>query len=190
MVSANFDHFCEDWLRKANLCNETSIDGCYDKFFTLFVVFNRLYAESTFELARRGLIRIQPNRPLPDRRGATEYTLQLIGSVAFAELHRIYLFTPVSIIATLIESGQFSIKLSNPNGDSQPDKDRKLLLALRSSGNTRDLAILDLIYSIRCNLFHGHKEFQQVQSELLRPAIEILNHVIQSLRHELGRRGA
>lgn len=182
MLAPHLLQFCDEWVNKANKCDENNVSGCYDKFFTLFVVFNRLYAEATFELARRGKITLQPNRPLPDRKGATEYTLSFIGQHVFDQLLDNQLTEPVATLVQLIEDERFYIKLSSPNGDRQRDMDLELLLKLRSQGKTRALAILDLIYSVRCNLFHGHKAFQPVQVELLRPTIRVVLEVIYALR--------
>lgn len=170
------------WQNKAAQYNTASLEGCYDKFFTLFVVFNRLYAEATFALARRGDITLQATRSLPDRKGATEYTLAFIGQDRFQHLYEARLAPHIRVIAKLIEEERFYIKLSSPNGDRQRDKDLALLKELRSSGKCRLLAVLDVLYSIRCNLFHGHKAFHPVQQELLLPIIEILNYVITALR--------
>jgi|ERR1035437_2395219 hypothetical protein len=188
MLSPELERFVRDWLSNADDCSDTSVDGCYDKFFTLFVVFNRLYAEATFELARRGTINLPPNRPLPDRNGATTYTFQLIGATDFEDLYDNRLARNVGEIAALIDEERFFIKLSVPDGDRQRDKDLDLLARLRSSGETQALAVLDLIYSIRCNLFHGDKAFEPIQTELLRPAIAVLSGVIESLHKALNQR--
>jgi hypothetical protein len=154
MLSPEFERFISGWLDKADQYSVTSTDDCYDKFFTLFVVFNRLYAEATFDLARRGVITLQANKSLPDRKGATEYTLEVISIDAFQALYDARLVHAVGEIANLIDNEHFFIKLSTPDGNRQPVEDQVLLAHLRSSGKTRALAVLDLIYTIRCNLFH------------------------------------
>lgn len=162
MLSPELNRFCDQWTARANVYGDQSIDHCYDKFFTSFVVFNRLYAEATFELARRGEITLQPNRQLPDKKGATEYTLKTIGTPAFQMLYDNSLVAHAQIIENLIETEQFYIKLSVP------------------------LAVLETIYTIRCNLFHGNKAFQPVQAILLRPTTAMLCHVIEALRNALS----
>ena len=186
LLAQHFKTFCNDWLSKAKEYDDQSLEGCYDKFFTLFVVFNRLYAEATFELARRQVITIQANRPLPDRKGATEYTLLFVGQDDFDQLIEEQLASEVAELTRLIEDEHFHIKLSAPNGDPQREKDQSLLRDLRSRGKTRALAVLDVVYSIRCNLFHGHKAFQQVQAELLRPAIRVVYQVVHALLRAHG----
>jgi hypothetical protein len=187
VLSPELERFVSEWLVKANQYSSGSIEDCYDKFFTLFVIFNRLYAEATFELARRGVVKLQPNKSLPDRKGATDHTLGLIGLPAFQELYSKRLAPYAEEIAILIDGGRFFIKLSAPDGNRQPDKDAALLAELRSTGKTRAFAVLDLVYTVRCNLFHGHKAFQPIQVELLRPTIAILSAVIESLHLALNR---
>lgn len=182
MIAPHFERFCDEWLTRAEQCNVDSIDGCYDKFFTLFVVFNRLYAEATFELARRGEVTIKQNRSLPDQKGATEYTLRFVGQTKMDDLLENDLSIAIAELASLIESEAFYIKLSSPEGDRQRDKDLDLLRRLRARGETKALAVLEMLYSVRCNLFHGHKAFQPVQGELLRPVILVLSSVIRALQ--------
>lgn len=111
----------------------------------------------------------------------------MIGIGAFQLLYDQRLSAHVQLIENLIETEQFYIKLSVPNGDSQVDQDQKLLANLRSDDSEEKfLAVLDTIYTIRCNLFHGNKAFQPVQVTLLRPTVVILGHIIQALRTALS----
>jgi hypothetical protein len=190
MLSPELDRFVRDWLAKAGNCPDSSVEGCYDKFFTLFVVFNRLYSEATFELARRGSITLERNGRLPDKKGATKYTFEMIGASDFQDLFDTRLACNVDEIAELVDDGRFFIELSSPDGNPQPIKDRVLLAALRSSGEAQALAVLGLVYTVRCNLFHGHKAFQPIQVGLLRPTIAILSGVIASLHGALNKNAA
>jgi hypothetical protein len=190
MLSPELERFCTEWVARADQYPDMSVEGCYDRFFSLFVVFNRLYAEATFELARRGSIRLRPGRPLPDREGATNHTFELIGATNFQDLCDTRLAGNIRDIAELVDEGQFFIKLSTPDGNPQPDKDRALVAALRSSGEVQALAVLDLVYTVRCNLFHGDKAFRPIQAELLRPTIAVLSGVIESLHEALNQRAA
>lgn len=185
MLNSEFQRFSDEWLQRAKAYTGRDQNEHYDKFFTLFVVFNRLYSEATFALQRAGEIGLQRNRPPPDKKGATEYTLDFIGIDDFERLYKESLEHYVTTVATLIAEERFYIQLSLPEGERQPEKDRELLNKLRNSGKTRALAILELIYSIRCNLFHGNKAFQPIQIELLRPVNCILEHVTVALYQKL-----
>lgn len=181
MLSQELERFYKDWRKKADRYNKEEISDYYDKFFTLFVVFNRLYTEATFELARRGEITLKSDKPLPDRKGATKYTLKIIGPDRFQTLYMSKLATQVAILEQYINDETFYIKLSVPDGEPQRDKDVELLKQLRKTGEEKYLAILDLVYTIRCNMFHGHKSFTPVQIALLEPTISILRAVIEEL---------
>ncbi|MDO8577805.1 MAG: hypothetical protein Q7R50_01335 [Dehalococcoidales bacterium] len=47
-------------------------------------------------------------------------------------------------------------------------------------------AILDTIYSIRCNLFHGHKGYDAIQIQLLVPVTVLLEKVVTALYEKLN----
>jgi hypothetical protein len=56
------------------------------------------------------------------------------------------------------------------------------LVALEShSRDRRAKAVLEALYAIRCNMFHGQKEFDVAQVALLRPAICVLEGTIHVL---------
>jgi hypothetical protein len=75
-------------------------------------------------------------------------------------------------------------------GARRPAADRELLAALDSrSRNRRALAALEVLYAIRCNMFHGHKGFEPIQLELLRPTILLLESTINVLYQALDRDG-
>lgn len=188
MLTQELEQFVDGWLYKAERIHDDNAKECYEKFFTLFIVFNRLYAAATFELDRRGTIQLNRGN-LPDKKGAIEYTLKLIGTDAFDLLYNGQLRPHVEDIIILMDMEWFNIMLSRPHGNPRPDDDRKLLARLRStSSETRALAILELIYQIRCNLFHGHKGVDPMQAELLRPVNRMLVAVIGSLRTALDPR--
>src|ERR1043165_6262028 len=78
MLTPEFEHFCVSWLEKADAYKD-SIHDHFDRFFTQFVVFNRVYAEATFRLARQGGVRISNDR-FPGGKAAKEYILEFVGA--------------------------------------------------------------------------------------------------------------
>jgi hypothetical protein len=189
-LSPELTTFCHNWRTKAEAYCSEEIGGAFDRFFTLYVAFNRLYAEATFRLARRGQVKL--GKRFPDSYGAQEYLLQFCGAEAltrawegdpntFAALHQ---------IADHLREGRFALKLDMMTGDRRPDADRELLSALESrSRNRRGHAVLEALYAIRCNLFHGHKGFEPIQLELLRPAVLLLESTINVLYRALDEDG-
>ena len=189
MLSWEFCQFYNNWLRKADSYNTEDLADCFDKFFTLFVLYNRLYAETTFELARNGNINLSNYDHFPDSKAATDYIKQFLGANAILDCinsdpssHR-----ALSNIISLIEAERFHIQLHLITGEGQREKDIELLESLCSTNpNIKADAILHLIYSIRCNLFHGHKSFEGVQKEIVVPVLVILHNIIVCLYNKLN----
>ena len=57
MISSELQNFYERWLRKAEEYRSDDLQDCFDRFFTLFVAYNRLYAELALSCAKRGVWR-------------------------------------------------------------------------------------------------------------------------------------
>lgn len=73
-------------------------------------------------------------------------------------------------------------------GQRRHDKDIALAAALESRGHgQRAEAVLEALYAIRCNMFHGQKGFEVAQLALLRPAIVLLESIVEVLYGALER---
>jgi len=188
MITAEMERFYRTWLDKANSYTGRNLSDLYDKAFTLFALYNRLYAEATFRLARAGTVILQANRGFPDKAGATKHSLTFIGA---DHLNAVLSNDPLcrqafDELVDLIENEVFYIKLSMPDASPQRDEDLELLNKLRSRGYKQKMeALLEVIYSVRCNMFHGSKGYEYTQTALLRPVIILLDKVIQILYQEL-----
>lgn len=181
-LSQEFSEFYTSWLQKANQYTDNDIRSCFDKFFTLFVVYNRLYAEATFRLAQTegSGINLDNWNTFPDPVAAKEYLANYIGARNLINGLRSdpRCVTALQSLEQLLQNQRFNIKLNLLTGTPQPDEDVILLTKLRSRSNSvKALAILDTIYSIRCNMFHGHKGFHEVQLELLIPITTLLERI-------------
>ena len=62
--------FCERWLEKAAAYDEYTLDGTFDKFFSVFVAFNRLYTHFNT---------CSPRPKRGDKQQATDGVLHAIG---------------------------------------------------------------------------------------------------------------
>jgi hypothetical protein len=179
-LSMEMQDFCDGWLAKADSYNGGSINDYYNKAFSLFAVYNRLYCEATFTLARVGSISLPADKPFPDGKGAKEYAPQFIGFDALlAEFENDPSCTSaIDTLDRLIDKEAFHFKLSMPFGQPQRDKDLQLLQKLRSNvAKTRVMAIMDVLYSVRCNMVHGNKRFAPVQIQVLHPVTTLLRKV-------------
>lgn len=188
MLSAEFHAFHGKWLAKADQYEGQNLLSAFDRFFTLFVIYNRLYAETTFHIARQGQLNLANKTSFPDSAAATDYVVQFLGS---NDLIKLFEASPesargiqemIALLAGPIGGRQFNIKLDMIHGNAQRDEDIKLLGKFRSNGaHDRATAVLEFIYAVRCNLFHGHKSFDAIQLEVMRPANTLLRHVIEIL---------
>ncbi len=187
-LSPELATFCQNWRAKAETYSSENIRDAFDRFFTLYVAFNRLYAEATFRLARRGQVRLRDR--FPDSHGAREYVLQFCGAGALTRTWEDNQETGAALrqIADHLRQRRFALKLDMVTGERRPEADRELLMALESrSRNRRAKAGLEVLYAIRCNMFHGHKSFDPIQVELLGPAIVLLDSTINVLHQTLDR---
>jgi hypothetical protein len=183
-ISQEFLNFVRNWQHKSEEYNTTNLRSCFDKFFTLYIVFNRIYAEATFSLARRLPCQFKTSNwtSFPDRDAATAHILQFMNAENFVSgiMTDENSAAALKEIIRLIRDERFYIKLDMVTGDQQRDRDLKLLADLEGNNlATKGRAILETIYCIRCNMFHGHKGFNKVQLELLQPIIIILEKTIK-----------
>lgn len=195
-LSPEFNRFCQDWRQKANAYRTDDTRQCFDKFFTPYVLFNRLYAEATFTLARRRPIlqrRIARATGFPDPQAATSsYLIEYLTArtLVLAIAANQEANNALEAVKGFIRAHTFYIRLDKVTGNRRPAEDDRLLVASveSRSANEKATAILETIYQVRCNMFHGHKGFQPVQRDLLRPIIILLETVInvtdQKLRAE------
>lgn len=188
-LSPEFESFYRNWLAKADSYQGQDLRHLFDKFFTLFVLFNRLYAEATFVLARSGQINLSRRTSFPDADAAKSYVAKYIGTRHLMEVltNDSDSARAIDTVSDLIREKEFHIKLDMVTGNLLPHKDQELLQDLQSrSYDKRARAILDALYCIRCNMFHAHKGFNKVQERLLNPMICILRRVVEVLHQKLN----
>lgn len=183
-ISQELNNFYNNWLKKANSYTGNTLNDYYNKAYTLFTLYNRLYSEATFTLAKEGRIKFKEHQTFPDKKGATKYSPQFIGyNHLLDELQSDKLCSDsINLLIKTLKEKRFHVKLSRLYAEPQPEKDEKLLSQLESTNTEIKIsAIMDYIYSVRCNMVHGNKGFEPVQVEILSPVIIILNKVIKVL---------
>ena len=140
-------------------------------------------------LARKGTLNLARRTSFPDADAARTYVVKYLGSKYYLEkLEKVQGAIPaLETLKGLIRDQRFYIKLDMVTGDRQPHKDEELLKKLESRGaNQKAEAILDLLYSVRCNMFHGHKGFEGVQVDLLKPLCVVLKATNEILYEKLN----
>ena len=187
-MNQEISNFCTSWLTKSRTYDSNNLQGAFDKFFTLFVVYNRLYVELTFRLSNKGLINLINRKTFPDANAAKVYSVEYLTSTV---LNNAFDSSPDCLIAieelkNIIRNNTFNIKLNMVTGVPMPDKDSDLLSALESSNTANRMkAITDYLYSVRCNTFHAQKGYTNDQIELLRPICILLEKIIELIFDKL-----
>ncbi|MFZ1007063.1 MAG: hypothetical protein WAN65_09510 [Candidatus Sulfotelmatobacter sp.] len=187
-LSLELRNFCESWREKSAGYSPDDLGGAFDRFFASYVVFNRLYVETTHRLARRGAVRLRDN--FPDAQAAKDYITQYCTAGVLTQAWDADAATADAIrqIAGYLREHRFALKLDSVTGERRPDKDTALAALLESRGKgQRAKGVLEALYAIRCNMFHGQKRFEIAQLQLLRPAILLLEGTIGTLAAELER---
>jgi hypothetical protein len=187
-ISAQLKEFNSRWMAKARSYDEQDLGQSFDKFFTLYVVFNSLYAEATRCLAERGCVKVEKRDHFPDPEAAQEYVVQYLGArYLLRELdNNSDTRAALESIKEKVCGGTFLFKLKMPTGEAQPDEDKDLCNRLISTNNNAQAsAILETLYSVRCNMFHGRKGFDPIQQDLLTPLNTILERIIEILYDRL-----
>jgi len=165
--------FYERWMNKANEYDARKLSDCFDKFITLFILYNALYfyiAQEKGHLKKNGL---------KDFEMATSKIKKYFPYKNFCNNKKVDL--AITQLCKLVEEGRFFIR-----GNNQ-DLDKELISKSRSTDDEeKTKGILEFVYFIRCNLFHGQKSFTERQKSVLLPCITILEElnklVFNSLR--------
>jgi len=182
LLSPQLRNFCDSWRRKAAAYALGDLGDAFDRFFTSYVVFNRLYVEATHRLARRDAVRL--GYAFPDSRAARDYVTQYCSAAVLTRSWEGNAATAEAIhqIAAYLREHRFALKLDPVTGQRRPDEDRALVAGLESRGKgQRAKGVLEALYAIRCNMFHGQKGFEVAQLALLRPAIVLLESTVEIL---------
>lgn len=183
-MNQQLNMFCANWIEKANQYSHRQLSDYFDKFISLYIVFNALYMEIMNEFALEG----HPvTKDFRDKKAATDYVIQYLKSKYYINL----LINDQDsqnhwqAICDIITSNKFNIILDW--GIPQNHLDIELLNDLLSNSvNKKAKAILSILYYVRCNMFHGHKNFEQRQIELLVPLNYFLEKTIQILMGKLN----
>jgi hypothetical protein len=187
-LSAGFNDFYRGWSEKAQRIDLLDLTDYFDKFFTLFVIYNRLYAEATFYLWRQGAISPARSDSFPDSKAAKEYVGTFLGeeNIVTALESDSNTRDALGSLVAILQEGHFAISLRMPDASPQRSRDERLLQNLQSADPVvKTRAVLEFIHCIRCNTFHGSKSYDQVQIEVLLPVVTILTRLNSMLYEKL-----
>lgn len=169
--------FYNRWQHKADNILLADIGDYIDKYVTLFINYNALYNITPRKVALRDHT---PVKSYGDKAGATKKTQEFLGTGTILQ-H----ISPEMIEHLAASMVHFNIKL-NYNGEAQPKEDARLLRQLQgTNAEEKCLAILEILYYVRCNIVHGNKTLEPYQIMILEPVINILNIMNRLLFNKL-----
>lgn len=186
--SEGFERFYRGWTDKAARITDSTRDNCFDKFFTLFVIYNRLYAEATYYLAREDKIELSETDFFPDTKAAKVYVGTFLDEQNILDAFENDSDTKEALeeLVAILQEQRFAVSLKLPYARHDAKRDRKLLENLQSTDPvTRARAILQYIHCVRCNTFHGSKNYDRFQEEALRPVITLIMKLNSMLYEKL-----
>jgi nickel-dependent lactate racemase len=151
--------FSERWQEKTKHYGTKKLTDVFDHFFSAFVLYNFLYNQVS-------------EREHDSYKKDTEKATKTIRKYLGSEL----IFFDKTIkknakkIQDIISTGTFYVRDSS--------WDAKRIEKLDSPDiETWSKGLLEIIYSIRCNAFHGSKEFTENQKQILIPCIRIIERI-------------
>lgn len=180
------NEFYQRWNTKSESYDSEELSTVFDKFFTLFVIFNRMYNvvlailcdEAELETLRANG-KIDKRRKVPYENQVAIFCvahyLREISDEVVAELN-----DEINSFKSIIEEKRFNIDLYY--GNPQPKKDKKILEDLRSDNSIQILeGVLKILYNVRCNIFHAEKGYNPDQRIILNPCNDSLDFMNRKL---------
>ena len=159
-ISQDKVEFLERWTQKGEAYDLDDLSDCFDAFFTIFVIYNFLY----------NLVAHHHGLRDHDRKKATEVVRELLGVEVIAGDQIIK--SNAAIVLQFISEGSFFLKAWDSDFDSTQIKNL-------ASDQTEEFSegILQVLYEIRCTMFHGEKPMEESQKDILIPCVEILRRL-------------
>lgn len=169
MIPPQKQEFIKRWQSKSQNCGD-DLAGVFDRFFSSYVLYNFLYNEiyalKTSIPTNQG---IKPSRQEGrDIWKACNGVFEFLGSTSFNEPE---IREQASKLIEALDAASLSISDSH----SEDLKHRSIILGDEPGDWGRSL--LWIIYKIRCNLFHGEKDFLEKQKETVQ-SCSILTEII------------
>jgi hypothetical protein len=189
--------FYNRWSEKALSCDPNNLSGNFDKFFSQFIIFNRLYVEVAkilvkvypdidrqFKCSKRFINAAREQkiitRPilLPDKWCATKGIQRYCHHSQFNEFVFDMCHSELKTITSIIHNRDLYFYEDYVTNLPLWDNDLEMCERIEEK---KIIAVLEFIYLIRCNLFHGEKEIIQAQTKLfqaINPVLSVINQYI------------
>ena len=183
-MSEDTKEFLINWEFKLSQIQGETLTDVYDRFTSLYTIYNRLYNEAFTFLKEKNRL---TKKKYSDFDKATIIVVELISSLAIIEsIKKNNNLGEIDAVCKLIENKVFYINLNN--GQPNEEIDKQLLSNLKSTDiDIKAKAITSLIYKIRCNMVHGYKDFQEYQRLIVEPISKLLKDIIETFKTELNK---
>jgi hypothetical protein len=151
--------FIQRWKNKGKCYALNCLEHYFDRFFTAFVLYNFLYEEICSNC------KLELDK---DCEKATKAAKKFLGASAiFADAT---ICQNAKKIQTLIRSKTFYIRNDVWDGERIKKLDS-------ADPEQWVIGLLEIVYRIRCNTFHGQKSFDDGQREILGPCIAVVERL-------------
>lgn len=180
-MTTDTKEFILNWERKLIEIKNDDLGSLFEKFTTIYTIYNRLYNEA-YAQAKQKDAKLNING---DYKKAVIFVNEYISSdIIIQVLEDQNLIIEVDDIARLIEEKVFYINLRNGTPELEMDDQLRNNL-LSDDKEIKAKAILTTIYKVRCNLVHGHKNFEEYQRLLVEPLLSIIVTIVGLLKVKL-----
>ncbi len=151
------------WLEKSKKYDNNHVEEVMDKFFSLYVSYNAMYSRFS-------------QKDSDDRACATTRMSDYLKREKITILNDCE--STIKEMIEPVKNDNFYIYGNDSNQDFK--KDNIIIQRIEEDINNY-AAILNFIYGIRCNMFHGNKQIIGEQTQLLNPANKILEKLLDTL---------
>ena len=157
MIQPQKQEFIKRWQSKSQSCSD-DLAGSFDRFFSSYVLYNFLYNE-VYAL-KKSIPTTQGKKPSGqegrDYWKACNGVFEFLGSTSFDDPA---IREQASELIEALDAASLSIS------DSQSEDLKHRSIILGDESGDWGCSLLWVIYKIRCNLFHGEKDFLARQKE-------------------------
>jgi hypothetical protein len=169
---------------KSNSIPNPNASRLLRQIFLFYVAYNRLYFELGISYVRMKIRKGEKIKYVSDAKSAKDYVISFLGAGTILKglTDDKCCWDALDSIIKLIDNRVFAIKLDELTRERNAKADLALIEKLKSnSAYEKVYGVLDTIYSIRCNMFHGQKGYEPVQIDLLIPVTTLLKKVMDLL---------
>lgn len=186
-IKINYNYFYNSWWKEKCLqYSGDKLSNYYDIFFSRFVTYNSLYNVIVHSKEQFGLLKKKRNKKheIIERGEKEKATVEMVKQFDLNDNEAFATMDPISKniteIISIIDSSKFAIIYKG--GEPAFEKDKLLSQKLKGTNKNDKLsAILEILFNVRCNLFHGSKSYELNQISLLKPLNEILFSIVEIL---------